>query len=70
MQEVNKFKYLGVMISAGNGIEEEVAHRVLDGRKVWRTMGNFLEENIISREAKRELFERLVIPGVVYSSEM
>ena len=29
MQEVDKFNYLGVMISRDNGMGEEVAHRVL-----------------------------------------
>ena len=35
LQEVDKFKYLRVMISTDGGMGEEVAHRVLEGRKVW-----------------------------------
>ena len=38
LQEVEKFNYFGVMISKGGGMGEEVAHRVLVGRKVWGTM--------------------------------
>ena len=38
LQDVGKFKYLGVMISTDGGIGEEVAHRVLEARKVWGTM--------------------------------
>ena len=38
MQEVNKFNYLGVMLSMDRGMGEEVAHKVLEGRKVWGTM--------------------------------
>ena len=34
MQEVDKFKYLEVMISTDGAMGEEVAHRVLQGRKV------------------------------------
>ena len=34
MQEVNKFKYVGVVISVDGGTREEVAHRSLEGRKV------------------------------------
>ena len=34
MQEVDKFKYLGLMISTDGGMGEEMAHRVLEGRKV------------------------------------
>ena len=33
VQEVDKFNYLGVMISMGGGIGEEGAHRVVEGRK-------------------------------------
>ena len=32
MQEVDKFNYLGVMISTDHVMGEEVAHRVLEGR--------------------------------------
>ena len=38
MQEVDKFNYMGVMISADGGMGEEVVHRVLERRKVWGTM--------------------------------
>ena len=34
MQEMDKFHYLGVMISTDGGMGEEVALRVLEGRKV------------------------------------
>ena len=66
---MDKFKYLGVMISTDGGMGEEVAHRILEGRKVWGTMEKLWQENVISREVKRELYERVVIPAVVYGSE-
>ena len=42
---------------------------MLEGRKVWGTMAKLWKENMISREVKRELYERVVIPTVVYGSE-
>ena len=42
---------------------------VLEGRKVWGTMANLWKENMISRELKREVYERVVIPTMVYGSE-
>ena len=39
MQEMDKFSYLGVMISMGGGMGDEVTHRVLEGRYVWGSMG-------------------------------
>ena len=40
MQEVGRFKHLGVMISADDNMEEEIAHRVMEGRNVWGIMAN------------------------------
>ena len=58
------------MISTNSGMGGEgVAHRVLEGRKVWGTMARLWKENMIFREVKRELYERVVIPTVVYGSE-
>ena len=69
MQEVDKFNYLGVMIRTDGGMGEEVVHGVLEGRKDWGTMTNLWKENMISKEVKRKLYERVVIPTVVYESE-
>ena len=57
LQEVDKFIYLGVMISTGGGREEEGVHRVLEGREVWRTMAKSWKDKMLSREVKRELYE-------------
>ena len=45
-----KFKYLEVMISTDGGMGEEVAHMVIEGRKVWGTMAKLWKENMISRK--------------------
>ena len=37
--------------------------------RVWETMAKLWKESIISSEVKRELYERVVIPTVVYGSE-
>ena len=42
---------------------------VLEGRKVWMTMAKLWKENMIPKEFKRQLYERVVIPTVVYGSE-
>ena len=47
MQEVDKLNYLGVMIGTDGGVGEEVAHRVVEGRKVWGTMAKLWKENVI-----------------------
>ena len=67
MQEVDN--YLEVVISKDGGMRKEVAHRGLEGRKVWWKLANLWKENRISREVKQELYGRVVIPTVVYGSE-
>ena len=37
-EEVDKFKYFRVMISADGGMCEEVADKLMEGRKLWGTM--------------------------------
>ena len=66
---MDKFNYLGVMISMDDAKGEEVAHKKLEGTKVWGTMTKLWKENMRSREVKRELCEIVVIPTVVYNSE-
>ena len=66
---VDKFKYLVMIITVGGEIGEEVAHRVLEGRMVWGTKAKFWK-NLICRELKRELYNRVVIPTKVYGSKM
>ena len=39
-------------------VGEEVAHRLLEGRKVYGTVTKLWNENMISREARWELYER------------
>ena len=51
------------------GMGEEVAHRVFEGRKKLGTMAKLWKENMISREIKREVYERVMIPTMVHGSE-
>ena len=66
---MDNFNYLGVTVIKNDGIGEEVDHRVLEGSEVWGTVAKLWKQNMNSREVKRELYERVVIPSVVYSSE-
>ena len=40
------------MINTDGDMGEEVAYRVLEGRKVWGTMAKLWKENVISRGVK------------------
>ena len=68
MQEVEKSNYLGVMVSTDGGMERKWLTGCL-GKKGSGTMAKLGKQNMISREVKRELYERVVIPTVVYGSD-
>ena len=56
---MDKFKYLVVMISTDGGMGEEGSHRVLEGGKVWGTMGELWKESRVCREVKRNYVKGL-----------
>ena len=43
-----------------------MSYGMFEGRKLWGTIAKLWKENMISREVKRELYERVVIPAVIY----
>ena len=48
---------------------EEMTHMVFKRRKTWGSMAKLWKENMIFREVKREFYERVMIPTLVYGSE-
>ena len=44
IQEVDKFNYVGVMISTDGGMVKEVAHKILEGRKIKKKNGSHMKE--------------------------
>ena len=46
---MDKFNYLGVMISTDVGMGDEVVHRVLERRKIWETMEKLWSVHDIKR---------------------
>ena len=69
MEDVNKFKYLEVSVIEDGSIEEAVNQRLNKGRKACVTKGKLWKENMISRELKKDLLEKVVIPTGVHGSE-
>ena len=51
-------------------MEEEVTPRLHEEKKIWETLGKMGKENKLSREIKRDLCGRVVMPTVVYGSKI
>ena len=69
MEVVNSFKYLGSCFSNEGGVKEDVSMRVREGMKTFGAMKRVWSERSVSMRVKRELYERIVVPTVMYGSE-
>ena len=56
LYEVDKFNYLGVMISTDRDMGEEMGHRMFVGRKVWGRDGKVFEGNYDIQRIKTGVF--------------
>ena len=69
LEEVDSFKYLGSQIGRGGGVEEDVNFRVGEARKVAGAMKRLWRNEGMGMEAKKVLYEGVVVPTVLYGSE-
>ena len=69
MEVVNSFKYLGSCFSSDGGVKEDVSMRIGEGRKTFGAMKSMWSCRSVSLNVKKELYERIVVPTVMYGSE-
>ena len=70
LEEVDQFKYLGSIIAANGGVEEDVRHRVNEGCKVLGAMKGVMKNRGLGMNVKRVLYEKVIVPTVTYGSEL
>ena len=63
--EVDQFKYLGSVIAANGGVEADVHHRVNEGC----ALEAIIKKRGLGMNAKKVLYEKVVVPTVMYGSE-
>ena len=63
LEEVDQFKYLGSVIAANGGVEANVCHRVLGA------LTGVMKNRGLGMNVKKVLYEKLVVPTVMYGSE-
>ena len=69
MEVVSSFKYLGSCFSRGGGVKEDVSMRIGEGMKTFGAMKSMWSCRSVSLNVKKELYERIVVPTVMYGSE-
>ena len=68
LEEVDQFKYLGSVIAANGGVEADVHHRVNEGCKVLDALKGVMKNIGLGMNVK-VLYEKVVVPTVMYGSE-
>ena len=69
VEEVNNFKYLGVVISADGTMSEELESRMMQGRKLVGAMKAVWNARGMDAQAKLGMYEGIVEPTVLYGCE-
>ena len=67
--EVDQFKYLGSVIAANGGVEADVRHRVNEGCKVLGALKGVMKNRGLGMNVKKVLYEKVIVPTVMYGSE-
>ena len=70
LEEVDQSKYLGSVIAANGGVEADVRHRVNEGCKVLGALKGVMKNRGLGMNAKKALYEKVVVPTVMYGSVM
>jgi hypothetical protein len=69
LEEVQCFKYLGSHVEKTELVETEVKARVKEGCKVLGALKSVMSCRTLGMEAKRGLYEGVVVPTVLYGAE-
>jgi hypothetical protein len=70
LEQVDNFKYLGVIINENGKIEEEINTRMLNAGKLYHAINKgFLGKKEISQKTKMAICNSTYIPTLLYGSE-
>ena len=69
LEEVDQFKDLGSVITANGGVEADMHHRLNEGCKVLGALKGVMKNRGLRMNAKKVLYEKVVLPTVMYGSE-
>ena len=69
LEEVDCFKYLGSQVAADGGCERDVIHRMNEGYRARGTMKSVLSNRGLGINAKKCLYEGVIVPTGLYGAE-
>jgi hypothetical protein len=68
-ENVEKFKYLGTMLTNQNDIHEEVQIRLNLGNASYYSVQNLLSSHLISKNLRIKIYKTVILPAVPYGCE-
>jgi hypothetical protein len=66
---VSQFKYLGIIVSNKNLIQEEIKKGLNSGNACYHLVQNFLFSYLLSKNLKIKIYETINLPLVLYGRE-
>ena len=69
LEEVNCFKFLGSQVAADRGYERDLVHRMNEGYRAWGELKSVLSNRGLGIEAKKCLYEGIIVPTALYGAE-
>jgi len=68
-ERVEKFKYLGTILTNQNSIAEEVKSRLRSGNACYHSMQNLLSSRFLSKNLKIKIYRTIILSVVLYGCE-
>jgi hypothetical protein len=66
---VKEFKYLGMMLTDQNSIQEEIKSRLKLGNACYHSVQNILSSRLLSKNLKIKIYRIIILPMVLYGCE-
>ena len=66
---MEKFKYLGTILTNQNSIAEEIKSRLRSGNSCYHSVQNLLSSRLLSKNLTIKVYRTLILPVVLYGCE-
>lgn len=68
-EQVNEFKYLGVIMTKDNREESEIHNRLAQASRTYWSLEKLFKSKWLSRKTKISIYHTIIIPVLLYESE-
>jgi len=69
LENVEKFKYLGTILTNKNSIVEEIKSILRSGNACYHSVQNLLSSRLLSKNLKIKIFRNIILPVLLYGCE-